>query len=1698
MASSSAGDHAVNTKDAVEVLIHSLDDESSVVREASMAALYEIAPLNPMLVLDCCSVISRGGRKRFGNIAGVFTVMAHAVRAIDSKDVDPFFMSKLVKITLAEMISSKDVNADWQRAASGLVVAIGMHMPDLMMEEISVHLSGPHSSLPAMVQTLADFASTGASLFIPRLKGVLLRVLPILGNVKDSQRPIFANAFKCWCQAALQHDHDSSFEAFLDADVLSFLNSVFELLLKVWVNSRDLKVRLTSVEALGQMVGLVSRSQLKAGLPRLIPTILDLYKKNQEVAFLATCSLHNLLNATLLSESGPPLLDFEELITILRTLLPVICINSRDGSDFATGLKTYNQIQHCFLTVGLVYPNDLFVFLLNVCKLKDEGLMIGTLCVLKHLLPRLSESWQVKSPSLVEAVKSLLDEQSLGVRKALAELIVVMASHCYVDGSCGELFVEFLVRHSAITDEEIKHYDSSRVVQKTVPFQYKTLEVNIGIVSPSELRSVCEKGLLLFAITIPEMEPILWPFMLKLIIPRRYSGAVATVCRCIAELCRYRLSYSSSLLPESRLFVDIPSPEELFARLVVLLHDPLAREQLSTRILTVLCYLSSLFPKNVSSFWQDEIPKMKAYVSDTEDLKQDYSYQETWDNMIINFLAETLDVIADSNWTISLGNAFSSQYVLYSGDDEHTSLLHRCLGMLLQKVEDKFYVRGKIDWMYTHANVSVATNRLGLAKGMGLVAASHLDTVLEKLKTILDNVGSSRLQRFLSFFSDRTKAENTDDIHASLALMYGYAARYAPSTVIEARIDALVGTNMLSRLLHVRHPDAKIAVITAIDLLGHAVISAAESGISFPLKKRDLMLDYVLALMGRDDLDASFDSSLELLHTQTLALNACTTLVSLEPRLTMETRNRILEATLGFFALPSEPSDVIDPLINSLITLLCAILLTSGEDGRSRAEQLLHMLRRIDQYISSDLDHLRRRGCTAVYELLLKFRSVCSSGYCPLGCAGSCIHGHQFIAQPTQRNSLNFSSKFLLPNREALNLGERVIVYLPRCADTNSEVRKVSSQILDLLFSLSLSLPRPFEPESDKEIEMAYSALGSLEDIVAILKSDASIDQSEVLNRIVSSVCTLLTKDELVATLYACVGAIRDKIRQSALGSVYAVVEFITRRGGELTEADISRISQSLLSATLYVSDKNLRQEVLSAICSLAECTISGVVFNEVLTAAERDIIRKDITRLRGSWPVQDAFYAFSQHAVLSVLFLDHVLSVLNQPAVNRDEAVKAETISSDENLERDGTSQAALLALTAFFRGGGKAGKRTVELSYSSVLCTLILQLGSCRGLALIGYVQPLRMLLPTFQSFCECVGDLEMGKILARHGEDIEADKWITLIHDLASCVAIKRPKEIQPICVALCKALNRNQKFQREAASAALSEFVRYSDGFGSLLEQLVEAMSLHAADESPIVRRLCLKGLVQIPGLYALHHATQVLELIVALLEDPDESVAFAAVQCLLVVLESSSFNIDPFLLNLCVRLRNLQVNLDVKIRAAAFAAFGALSKFSVRNKQNFLEQVHASFPRIILHVHDEDSGVRQSCKNTLWQLLPLLEVNDFSLLIGAPFNLDRRSDYEDFIRHITKLLLQHVPSRADTYLASIVQAFDAPSSVIQANAICFAACLISHLEDQRLFSYYYAQVFGLLTEKMSQSPDPLVRATRSSALSTLIKAGCSVK
>ncbi|KAK6944094.1 hypothetical protein RJ641_025196, partial [Dillenia turbinata] len=68
----------------------------------------------------CCSIVARGGRQvllgyldlnqRDGNIAGLFQVMAHAVRFLDKKDADSPFISKFAKIATAEIVPSKVIS----------------------------------------------------------------------------------------------------------------------------------------------------------------------------------------------------------------------------------------------------------------------------------------------------------------------------------------------------------------------------------------------------------------------------------------------------------------------------------------------------------------------------------------------------------------------------------------------------------------------------------------------------------------------------------------------------------------------------------------------------------------------------------------------------------------------------------------------------------------------------------------------------------------------------------------------------------------------------------------------------------------------------------------------------------------------------------------------------------------------------------------------------------------------------------------------------------------------------------------------------------------------------------------------------------------------------------------------------------------------------------------------------------------------------------------------------------------------------------------------------------------------------------------------------------------------------------------------------------------------------------------------------
>ena len=62
-----------------------------------------------------------------------------------------------------------------------------------------------------------------------------------------------------------------------------------------------------------------------------------------------------------------------------------------------------------------------------------------------------------------------------------------------------------------------------------------------------------------------------------------------------------------------------------------------------------------------------------------------------------------------------------------------------------------------------------------------------------------------------------------------------------------------------------------------------------------------------------------------------------------------------------------------------------------------------------------------------------------------------------------------------------------------------------------------------------------------------------------------------------------------------------------------------------------------------------------------------------------------------------------------------------------------------------------------------------------------------------------------------------------------------------------------------------------------------------------------------------------------------------------------------------------------------VRSAAFRLFGNLSRFGDGpSKEPFLEQIHANFMSMLLHLNEDQPDVRQACKIALKQIGPLLE------------------------------------------------------------------------------------------------------------------------
>uniref|UniRef100_A0A8C1X311 Maestro heat-like repeat-containing protein family member 1 n=1 Tax=Cyprinus carpio TaxID=7962 RepID=A0A8C1X311_CYPCA len=503
-------------------------------------------------------------------------------------------IKSVIQLASDEMTKSKEVVPEWQQAASNILVAVGnKYINDIMEEILSKFQPGvlPHFFV---VQTLANLSNSNVYGMVPFLNAIMGTMLPMLGMTKqDNMKWVFSSALCRFSESILEYlaNLDKAPDPTVRKDTFSSeIYSAYDVLFNSWIQSRESKLRLTVAEALGSMSHLMAHDKLEEQLPKLLLTILGLYKKNSE-HYIITKSLCQVLEASV--NMGSRVLE-TQIDGLLLALHQQVC-SPVDFSNPPT-VKNHNEVLRCFTILANTFPDRLMVFVLQRLENSNERNRMGSLAVLRHLINSSTSIMETKKLLILASIRQPLADHSNKVKKRVVQVISAMAHHGYLELEGGDLLVRFIIQHCALPDT---HHE----------------------VSNEALRSMCDNTLHLFTTTVGRLTDVLWPMLLCYLTPNQYASATTPLCKSLILLANKKRAAqeASFIIDFSAQGVDTHTyghdvTDEPSPRLRVNAAFPFRCRGHGAPSLSLLNALSPNIHPKAEPLWENEIPKLLSYL----------------------------------------------------------------------------------------------------------------------------------------------------------------------------------------------------------------------------------------------------------------------------------------------------------------------------------------------------------------------------------------------------------------------------------------------------------------------------------------------------------------------------------------------------------------------------------------------------------------------------------------------------------------------------------------------------------------------------------------------------------------------------------------------------------------------------------------------------------------------------------------------------------------------------------------------------------------------------------------------------------------------------------------------------------------------------------------------------------------------------
>lgn len=1649
------GEGRVRTQ--VDVLIYALleaaNDKHDDVQQAVTKSLVKLGYKKPELMLGICfEYLQTHGKLPPAHRTIVLRAMAEVCRSCVDV-VDSVLAKNIIKQCVEEMVGSKDVVPEWQGAACSVLVALGQRFCYEVMD--CLHMKFQPGVIPHffVVQALGDLAVSNAFGMVPFMKAILQTTLTIIGLVKhDNMKWVFAHVLARFSEAIMEYI--ANIEKAPDPSVKkeffsTELSVAYSTMFNSWLQSKEPKVRIAVVEAIGYISQLFSKDKLEEEIPRLIPGILTLYKRHPEPYFISQ-GLSMLLSSAVTNKCSIIEIYFD---SVLNCLFPQICCIPDYSLQMA--VKNHNEVLRCFTVLSEAHSERMISFLLQRVDNNNENVRIGSLTVLRHLINSPESHISDKIATVISGLKCALTEPVNKVKKVLAHVIVALAHHGYLELDSSQAMTEFIIQQCALPDEpEEKRSD-------------------INYVSNFELRSMCENILHLLATTVERMSMVFWPHVLEFLIPEHLTNAVGVVCKSATYLgTRKKDEHCTDYEVDFEKHKNLPHPIHLIARLLVLLGHPNVGNKRGIHILHLMKILVPSLEKNLIAAWDAGIPKL------LQNLEDDQWSRKHWEQQVLKFLADSLGEVDRQEWTVLLGKTFGEQMHLYSQYPDEKNFLLKCIGVVLSKSASKTLVNDLLDLIFKNVNHAVETDREGCAAALGRCAATHMDAVLVKLDHIARGEHGKKSGLF-SFIMD-IKGELEHEIwKATIVLSYGYVAICSPPSLLTARIESPILRNANQYFSLAKEPTIRASLICMTEMIARALHPTnLRERIAFRSKGELLkhMENFILAEKG-----ARLTSA-----TCALAMNACTALLKLDPVLMCDERLPLLKTCYdSVFPLPdrvekgiekmelcedtSEYEELLQTTLDSLEALLKELLL---QDITS--SNMYSLFVSLEPWLMSSHTFERERSMHCVLIL-----ARCFLDHMPIVISGStCFDSH----------------------------GAIIARLVPRCTDPSTIVRELALESIGIILK-TVSRYEGFSVDhTDPEIELLHQLQSQA------AQSDPDVLYS-ITSQLAKALSSKLSLSQLRQFLDVLMEGLVDAQDHSSSGTCVVLNNVLKSKAGVLHQEmeTLIQLLHSRLSEITCTQTRRGTLQIIRTLAGfhLKSVLSSLLAYPLPYDKHVSDWWRVLAIDPQLSCSITEQF---CEILMRGAPYTEHP-DPRNKKDIIRIAAPKAlAVICAFREMfcvpEMEKTAQkefdklfVCLLALIGCYVNVFPPS--VIQENPKDPNAKAMIVIHSKHATRIV----PSRVGMDTMHAFLLCT---KSEHILKDIGEDWDLlDSKVqnpSVVANFAKALAVHYQRHLPGVVTCFNPMLSSVYDSQRIVAVAFFAELINHHRRLDqTALELLLNSMLGRLVDGSHIVRRLAIRGLGSIGKLDVEHldtlewfgvykYSNTVLSAMMGGLDDkddPDGAITLESMKGLCRVLaDMDESHVESAVISIALRVRPCFEKERAEIRAAAFNLFGMLARFGKGSSENaFHEQLHNNLVSLLLHLNDENKDVIKACKGALRAIGPSLGSVSINNMFQKHLLVDSQLYYREFMGDLSKIMTVDFSDKVSLYITTCMAYFKSSWPIIKANAAMFTGLLLGNIPDEFHPDFKDEAVFGALTLLLKDSTSE-VRIKAAEAISVL--------